>query len=173
MWIQLFPKTLFLSFIKPQNQIFLETIKIQVSSTFQNFSLHHFVFTRDPHQDLFSLTKRNPKRTFTFYQKSQKVKIVFSVCFAGSHYRGSCARSSQSGTAKLFPQEPYTASQLQATTALNCVRASMPYLHLFCVFISKMCPKVIASLFYAILAYKSLHRNALLSDSWRNLYLFI
>ena len=37
----------------------------------------------------------------------------------------------------------------------------MLYPDLFCASASKMCPKVIASLLSAILAYKKLHRNAL------------
>ena len=47
----------------------------------------------------------------------------------------------------------------------------MLYLDLFCAFVSKMCPKVISSLLYSILAYESSPRNALLSDSGGNLYL--
>ena len=35
----------------------------------------------------------------------------------------------------------------------------------FCAFVRKMCPKVIASLLYVILAYKRFHSSALLSDS--------
>ena len=46
----------------------------------------------------------------------------------------------------------------------------MLYLSLFCVSVSKMCPKVTASLFYAISAYKKFHKNALLSGSRGKLY---
>ena len=46
----------------------------------------------------------------------------------------------------------------------------MLYLDLFCVSISKMCPKVIASSLYTILAYKRFPGDALLSDSGGNLY---
>lgn len=47
----------------------------------------------------------------------------------------------------------------------------MLYLDLLCASVSKMCPKVIASSLYAISAYESFHRTALLSDSRGNLYL--
>ena len=48
----------------------------------------------------------------------------------------------------------------------------MLYLDLFCAFVSRMCPKVIVSLLYAISAYERFHRNTLLSDSGGNLYGF-
>ena len=46
----------------------------------------------------------------------------------------------------------------------------MLYLSLSWQSISKVCPKVIASLLYVILAYKRFHRSALLLDSGGNLY---
>lgn len=45
----------------------------------------------------------------------------------------------------------------------------MLYLHGFCVSVSKMCPKVITSLLFAILAYESFYRKVLLLDSKGNL----
>ena len=48
--------------------------------------------------------------------------------------------------------------------------ASVIYLNLLCASISKTCSKVIVSLFYAISAYKSFHRNVLLSDSRGKMY---
>ena len=47
----------------------------------------------------------------------------------------------------------------------------MIYLDLLRASVSKMCPKMIASLLYTISAYKKFDRNALLSDSGGNLVL--
>ena len=49
----------------------------------------------------------------------------------------------------------------------------MLYLNLFCVFVSKGCPKVIAYSLYAILVQEKFHRNSLLSDNGGNLYYHI
>lgn len=47
-----------------------QSICVQVSPTFPKFSLCHFAFTKDLRLYLFSLTNRNPKRIFTFTEKS-------------------------------------------------------------------------------------------------------
>lgn len=60
-------------------------IRLQVSSAFQKFPLHHFAFTKDLHDSLlFSLTERNPKRIFVFMgEKSQREhSIQCSFCVA-------------------------------------------------------------------------------------------
>ena len=49
----------------------------------------------------------------------------------------------------------------------------MSYLHLFCAFVSKMSPKVIASLLDTIPAYKRFQRNAVLSNSGGKLYMYV
>ena len=46
-----------------------------------------FAFTKELHQDQFSLTERNPKRIFSFMKKDKKAKIVFKACFSASCYR--------------------------------------------------------------------------------------
>ena len=63
--------------------------------------------------------------------------------------------SSKSGTIKLLPQELHSASQHQAVMVLNCVSVCALTRIILCI-ISKMCPKILASLLYAILAYKKL-----------------
>ena len=50
-----------------------------------------------------------------------------------------------------------------------CLWASLLYPSLFCVSVSKKCPKVIAPWLYAILVYQMFHRNALLADRGGNL----
>ena len=75
------------------------------------------------------------------------------------------------GTLRIaFAWEIHLTSQHQVKL---CLGASVPYLDLFCASISKMCPKVIASSFYAVSVYESFQRNAPLSYGWGNLYLFL
>lgn len=49
----------------------------------------------------------------------------------------------------------------------------MPYLGLFCASVSKVCPRVIVSLLYTMLAHQRLHEDALFSDSRGNLYFMV
>ena len=53
-------------------------------------------------------------------KKGEKRK-VFSVCFAGSHYRGSTQPQAVRAVPPAPPPELLSATQHQATTALNCV----------------------------------------------------
>lgn len=54
---------------------------VQVSPDFQTFAFCHFDFTKDLHQDLFSLKERNLKRIFAF---TKKATIALSIRFAAS-----------------------------------------------------------------------------------------
>ena len=92
---------------------------------------------------------KKSEKNFHFYLKRWKAKIAF--CFAASW----------------------------VITEHNSIRhhsfelrlwASVLCLHLFCFSLSKMCPKVIASLFYAIVAHIEFHRGVLLSDRKGNLF---
>ena len=93
------------------------------------------------------------------------MKIAFSVCFAVSHCR-------DSGHCKQWEWH-FQAPSLDTTLGVSasscrsyevCQWAPVLYLNLFCASIGMMCPKVIASALYAILAYESFHRSILLLD---------
>lgn len=66
-----------------------------------------------------------------------------------------------------------------STWASNCqsfeqyLWAFVLYHDLFWASVGKLCPKVIASLLYTILAYERLHRNALLLNNGGNPYLLL
>lgn len=49
-------------------------MKIQVFLAFQKYVLCHFTLTKELYYYLFSQTKRNPKRIFTFRKKGEKQK---------------------------------------------------------------------------------------------------
>ena len=93
------------------------------------------------------------------------MKIAFSVCFAVSHCR-------DSGHCKQWEWH-FQAPSLDTTLGVSasscrsyevCQWAPVLYLNLFCASIGMMCPKVIASALYAILAYESFHGSILLLD---------
>lgn len=154
----------------PENSqmvIFLLGMYIPVFFTFQKFTLCHFAFMKDLINTCLCRPKEiqrgfcKPKEThrdFHFYKI--KIKISFSVYFAASHYWGSTQEQQE--------QQPYSASEHPNTIALS-LRIWL-YLDLFCISVSKLCPKVTGSSFYTILAYKKFHTNILLSDSGRNLF---
>ena len=75
------PRIILLSFhtLILMNHIFISVIVLQVSPTFQKLTLYHLTFRKDLHQYLFLIS--------AFTRKRQKVK-AFSICFAGSRYRG-------------------------------------------------------------------------------------
>ena len=120
---------------------------------------------KDLHYYLFLLTKRNPKENFPFYEKRQKVKIAFSICFVVSCYRGTCTPSS-----KWHHQAPSLGTTLSISSSSHhsfelCLWVSEFYRNLLCASLSKMCP------FFALQHFHSerSQRNSPL-DSWGNLY---
>ena len=61
--------------------------KVQVFPALPRFALH-FTFMKDLLKCLFSHPEINPE-DFCFYERGQKGEIVYSICFAVSHDRGS------------------------------------------------------------------------------------
>ena len=90
------------------------------------------------------------REDFCFNQKRLKVRIEFRVDFEVSYLRGSIR-----DTIQLF-QEPHSASQHQATIALNYIHEHLCFI-LSCASIIKMCPEVIASLLYSQFSLGELH----------------
>ena len=58
---------------------------------------------------------------FHIYEKKQEAKVAFSVCSAGGDIEAVGTLSNKSGITKRLPWEINSASQHQATIALNCV----------------------------------------------------
>ena len=134
------------------------------------FILLHF-YKRPTLIPVFANWKKS-EEDFHFYEKSQKVKIVFSICLAAISYRSSthpkqwewyCQASSPGMTLSI------SASSCHSFELY--LWASVIYFSLFCASVSKMCPKVITSSLYAISAYEWFHRISLLLESVGNLYL--
>lgn len=102
----------------------------------------HVVFYKKPALVPVSANWKKSKRIFAFAKKGRKQK-QHSACFAASCvYRGS-AHSEQGGdTAKHLSWVLQSASQHQATIALNSAVATVLYLGLFFTSIRRMCPKV-------------------------------
>lgn len=93
------------------------------------------------------------KRVFAFMKRGNKDKIVYLVSFARSLYRGgalSQPRTSFPGGTLSIPASPTSA------VALSCLGASVLYPDS----ISKMPPKRVASLLYALLAYEKSSRKS-------------
>ena len=101
--------------------------------------------------------QKKSEEVFCFYKNRIKVKIAFNVSFAGSLCRG----ITQSNVKEWHRQAPSLGTTLSIKPPY-CVCEHLCFIstYLFCAFISKMCPKVIA---LSISVFKRFHRNALLS----------
>ena len=73
--------------------------------------------------------------TFAFMKESKKQKIQLSIVyFAGAVIEAArTLSSSESGPAKLFPQEPRSASQHPATIAWSPVREHLRFHSVLCI----------------------------------------
>lgn len=106
-------------------------------------------------------------RGFLFLWGKQRQK-AFNIRFAVSYCRSSTHSSSKNGPATQLPWELYSASQHQAVIALKCVCEHLFFIS-FCASVMKMCPKVIPSPHYTILAYEGFCWNGLFLDIRENL----
>lgn len=79
------------------------------------------------------------------------------------HFHGKTVKIAPSARSAPPNSLPRNYTRHQAAIVLNCLWVSL----------SKICPKVIASALYSNLAYKRFHRNRLLWENRRNLYLFL
>ena len=78
-----------------------------------------------------------------------------------------CSTNRETSPTELLPRKPHPTSQHQVATALNPVWEHLCFTRArsFYASTSRVCPRVPAASLYAVLAYESLPRSALLSDS--------
>ena len=149
------------------------TRDVQASVTFQPNSLYGAWLSWKIYISTIFANQKKSKKNFCFNNNNnKKAKSENSIqCLFCSE---PLKRQRALWAARVAPQAPSqgnsAAPQHRAARALTCVCEYPLYLNLFCAFIKKLCPKVIAFSLYTILAYKMFHRNALLSDSGENLY---
>lgn len=96
--------------------------------------------------------------------KSERVQLVLHWAVT----EAVCTPAARSGPTKFLPQEPHSASQHQATRALNCVCE-----HQCCVltyFVHSLVRHVLIIFCFTSFWLMKFHRNALLWDSGSNLH---
>lgn len=82
------------------------------------------------------------KEDFCFYEKRQKAKIRFSICFAMRLIKAAHTPISKRGPSSSFPRDTLSASVSSHQSFELSPWTSVLYLDLFCTFINEMCPEV-------------------------------
>lgn len=111
-----------------------------------------------------SLTERNPE-DFYFYEKGERQIWCSEFVLQWAVTEAACPLSRGSGTANLLLRNYTQPLSTKCHSFPLCLWTPVLYLDLFCTFIGKMCPKVIASSLYFISAYADFQRNTLVLDS--------
>ena len=126
-----------------------------------------FYFYRRPQLAPGFMNQIKYKKNLHLHKKIQKARIALSICFVVIQFRGSVQpkqqewshQDSSPGTiVSILASSHCHSFELYLWTSLLCFK-------LFCASVSKMCPAVIASSLYIILACKKFHRITLLLDS--------
>lgn len=121
-----------------------------LSTQADRFASRHFVFTKDRHSYLFSLTKRKPKRISFLYKKRWKAKIGFGICFVRAITE---VAAPQKWPNDLTSREPHSHLSMKHHHPEVCLGASG------CVSVCSVhrlasCPKGAAAWLYATAAYE-------------------
>lgn len=110
---------------------------------------------------------------FAFITKRQKKKIVFSICFAESCYRGSVHSSRERGTTSFLSLgTTYSSSASRHHISKLCLWVSVLYLDLFVVATNAMCLNLIFCLPY-IISPQNVFCIETLSDGRGHLHYFL
>lgn len=132
-------------------------LHLRIPLAFRKFSLCHFALQKDLHPYLFSPTERHLKRVFPSMKNKWKAG-VFSVGFPAVQR-------------PLHPEQAPPRSYISFTASRFdlCLWAFVLYFHLLGASLARCVLRLLLFRFTPILANRSVHRSALLSDSQGNL----